>query len=310
MTTASAPGKLMLFGEYAVLEGHRSLALCFDRRIACTATDHDAVVLDSPGVFEPPIELPVAALESAEPPDERLRLLWPLLQAHGCGVKLVFDANFPPTWGLGSSSASTLAASAALATLRGEAPDEVATFEQVLGAQRALQGAASGYDVATQQLGGAVADRAEAVERERLPDRDFAWVVAYTGHKASTASMIRSVRQDHPVGAPIYAEIGALADRGIEAWMAGDAAALGARLNEGQALLERLGAAPTEIVAILRALQADPDVLGARLAGAGGGDCILILADDPELAAAAARAHGLTVLPLAPETQGLTWSSP
>ena len=33
----SAPGKLMLFGEYAVLEGHPSLALCFDARMRCAA---------------------------------------------------------------------------------------------------------------------------------------------------------------------------------------------------------------------------------------------------------------------------------
>lgn len=303
MTAASAPGKLMLFGEYAVLEGHRSLALCFDRRIACSAAEHDGVRLDAPGVFEPPVELPLDAL-AGEPP-EGLRLIWPLLVDHGRGVSLTFDAAFPPTWGLGSSSASTLAAAGALAALRGDEPDELALFAQVLDAQRSLQGAASGYDAATQLLGGAVAYRAEPRELTRLPDRPFQWVVAYTGVKASTGAMIRSVREDHPVGSPIYAEIGALAERGIAAWEADDAAALGTLMNQGQALLERLGAAPVELIAILRALQADPAVLGARLAGAGGGDCILILADDADEAAAAARAHGLEILPLSPEPAGL-----
>ncbi len=293
----------MLFGEYAVLEGHRALAQCFDRRISCTVErGGDRLQLLAPGVFEPAIDLPAEVLASGACPDERLALLWPVLTRHlSGGARLVFDAGFPPTWGLGSSSASSLAAAAALAG------PGVERFYEVRDAQRALQGAASGYDAATQLLGGAVAYRdGDPAELESIEaGAPLQWVVAWTGEKVSTGGLIRDVRGRHPEGAPIYQAIGELAEEGIRLLQAGDARGLGAALNAGHAQLESLGVVPDEPAAIVRALQSDPDVLGARMCGAGGGDCLLILAEDPELAAAAARQHGLEVLDIAPDASGL-----
>lgn len=300
MSTWSAPGKTMLFGEYAVLEGHRSLALCWNRRIRCSAEPHTSLRIEAPGVFEP-AELPVEALEAPCAVDE-LTLLWPLLQAHGAGVLLRFEADFPPAWGLGSSSASTLAAAAAL----GLATEPMELLQLVIEAQMALQGNASGYDAATQLLGGAVAYRREPRELQPArPGAEHRWVVAWTGRKASTASMIRRVREVHPPGDTIYARIGAVAEQGIAAFKGDDPRALGAALNIGQGLLDELGAVPDELGAIVTALQADPGVLGARMTGAGGGDSVLILADDVACAAEAARRHGLEILDLAYEAEGL-----
>ncbi len=79
---------------------------------------------------------------------------------------------------------------------------------------------------------------------------------------------------------------------------------MGPLLNEGHRRLADLGAVPEEADAIVRALQADPDVLGARMCGAGGGDCVPILADAPGYAGRAAQQHGLQLPPLQPEAQG------
>ena len=156
-------------------------------------------------------------------------------------------------------------------------------------------------------LGGAVAYRdGDPAELESIePGAPLQWVVAWTGEKVSTGGLIRDVRSRHPVGAPIYQAIGDFAEEGIRLLEAGDARGLGAALNAGHAQLESLGVVPDEPAAIVRALQADPDVLGARMWGAGGGDCLLILAEDPEFAAAAARQHGLEVLDIAPDEAGL-----
>ncbi len=303
---ASAPGKLMLFGEYAVLEGHRALAMCLDRRIRCTATrGGDRLRIDAPGVFDPPIDVPAAALAEATPPDDRLRLLWPILRAHldGTGARLTFDAGFPPTWGLGSSSASTLAAAAALAG----AADPAARFAEVRAAQRALQGAASGYDVATQLLGGYVAYRdGDPAAMERVePGCVLRWVVAYTGVKVKTGPMIGRVRERFPPGDAVYAEIGALAEHGIDRLVAGDRVALGRALNDGHDLLRRLGAVPDDLHDRVVSLRRSTDVIGARMTGAGGGDCVLVLAANPLFARVVAEEHGFEVLDLHPEPEGL-----
>ena len=301
---ASAPGKLMLFGEYAVLEGHRALAMCVDRRIRCSVRRGGARLrLEAPGVFEPCIDLPAVTLRSSACPDPRLALLWPVLRRHlEVGAELRFEAEFPPVWGLGSSSASTLAAAAALA---GVSPDR---FTEARDAQRALQGAASGYDVATQLLGGYVAYRdGDPAEMIRVqPGAEPDWIVAWSGAKAKTGAMIGRVRERFPVGSTVYAAIGALAELGITLLRTGDLSGLGEALDEGQALLASLGAVPDELGARVREIQGAAGVLGARLSGAGGGDCVLILAGDRAAALEAVRRAGLEPLPLAPEPLGLS----
>lgn len=300
----SAPGKLMLFGEFAVLEGYPALALCFDKRIRCEATaGGGALRFEAPQLLDQPIVLPVPLPEVAPP---ALALLWPLIveaaPALG-GLSLVFDAEFPSTWGLGSSSASSLAAVAAVRALLRQSPDAHALFGEVRALQRALQGNASGYDAATQLLGGVVrfqdpglagGDGSATLQRLDVPARH--WLVGYTGRKAKTGPMVRSVRQRHPRGSEIYAQIGDLAVRAVGA-LAGPDAALGALLNEGHGLLDALGAVPGDLRAPMAQLQAHSSVLGARMCGAGGGDCVLVLASDGGATQALADV-GFSVLPL------------
>jgi len=305
----------MLFGEYAVLEGHPALAMCLDRRITCEVVrlpGEDSLEVHSEAVLDAPFCASLDVLKQDAAPVEQLSLLWPLLQAHaspGAGLSVCFEAEFPPTWGLGSSSASTLAAAAALRTVAGREWAGLAVFSEVLAAQRSLQGAASGYDVATQLLGGFVAYQAAAGDPMRRIDPPSAaslhWGVGWSRRKASTGEMIRDVRRSFPPGHEIYSEIGALARQGIGLLSAGDARGLGRALNEGQALLQRLGAVPADLADTVARLQACPGVLGARLSGAGGGDCVLILADDVGVAVAASEQVGLEPLTLSPENQGV-----
>lgn len=304
---ASAPAKVMLFGEYAVLEGHRAVAMCLDRRISCRVERGGGrLAVRAPGVFEPAIDLPAAALDSAVCPDPRLELLWPLLRRHSdsTGLCLDFSAEFPPTWGLGSSSASGLAAAAALS---GPTP---AIFGEVLAAQRALQGQASGYDVATQLLGGFVLYRGGPTPKmERLDVPEMDWLLAWTGTKVATGPMIGKVRERFPSGHAIYSRIGALSESAIALLCGGQRRALGEALNEGHALLAELGAVPDALGDRVRGLQQAPSVYGARMTGAGGGDSVLLLVEDRAAASAAVQACGLEVLKIGPEAQGLRMES-
>ena len=311
----------MLFGEYAVLEGHPALALCFDARLRCRAKGGGGSLrFDAPELLSAPLEAPLGAL-SDPAPDPRLALLWPLLREVAPtlgGLSLRFDSDFPPTWGLGSSSASTLVAVAATSALLGRPWSPLGAATRATALQREAQGAASGYDAATQALGGVVrfvdprlGGRSGASEAAFWPvPPALSFLVAYTGVKASTGALIREVQARFPPGSAIYAQIAALVDPGLRALRDGETDALGEALNAGHALLDELGAVPDDLAGILLALQGDPDVAGARLCGAGGGDCVLILARDPEYAARAATAHGLTVLTLRPTDEGLRLHPP
>jgi mevalonate kinase len=344
---ASAPAKAMLFGEYAVLSGWPALALCLDRRITCEAMTRRGgglagrLRIESAGVFEPPIEMPMEALaESAQPPDSRLALLWPILVAHGrsaaaagpgAGLQLRFSSGFPSAWGLGSSSASTLAAAAALRVLSagpsvpgilppsGQGPGLDGLFEDVRQAQRSAQGGlASGYDVATQILGGIVRFRDEdagaasgpgAPESARIEPRPgsprIPLLVAWTGRKAATSALLPRVLAAQPLGSPAWALPGRLADVAAAAIREANWEALAGLFALGHAAMRKLGVVPAEVDAAIGQLSSDPAVLGARLSGAGGGDCVLLLARDLPGAAAAVQRAGLQVLDLKVESDGL-----
>ncbi|MCO4768513.1 MAG: hypothetical protein KDA24_00675 [Deltaproteobacteria bacterium] len=316
MTAAafSAPGKLMLFGEFAVLQGHPSLAMCFDRRLRCEARDGGGVLrFDAPELLDDEvIELPLSEL-AAQAPRPELRLLWPLLREAAPrlgGLSLRFDAEFPPTWGLGSSSASSVAAVAAVRQLLGALPPLKGLFTEAHELQRSLQGRASGYDVATQLLGGTVMfqdarSRGELVKMRQLATHRMHWQVAYTGNKASTTKMISVVEGAHAPGQVIYDRIGGLAKEGITFIEHGNSFALGDAMNRGHALLGALGAVPAHLDDKVRHIQSRPGVLGARMCGAGGGDCVLLLVDEPRRGAAAVDDVGFELLSLNPTPHGL-----
>ena len=182
-------------------------------------------------------------------------------------------------------------------------------FAEVRSAQRSLQGAASGYDIAAQLVGGYVEFVASGAARMARVDPpssvDLNWVVAWSGRKADTGDMIRDVATRFAPGHPVYAEIGALAQRGARHLRDGDVHALGRDLTAGQSLLATLGAVPADLATRIDRLQQHPSVLGARLSGAGGGDCVLVLATAAAEAAAACEREGFDVLPLSVEQRGL-----
>jgi mevalonate kinase len=302
----------MLFGEYAVLEGGLALALALDRRISVRAwrEDGDGADVRSDLLPEGRRQVSEEALERC--PHPVLRFVWPLVQA-ACRRRpgrlcVDFQASFPPVWGLGSSSASTLAAAAALRALDGLDHGPVALFDEVVERQRDVQGAASGYDVATQLVGGCALFRPGSpptLERPAKGAEAWVWRVAWTGDKVSTGSMIRDVRRRHPVGAPIYGRIAALAEEALSLLGCEDREGVADALTRGQRLLEELGASPAWATDTVNRLVEADGVRGARLSGAGGGDCVVLLADDPEAAAAAVARTGLTLLDLTVDPVGL-----
>ncbi len=315
---ATVPAKALLLGEFAVLEGWPALAITLDRRIGVVLEpfEVDGVLLESP-IWPRPWTLGWTDLALGALQPEALRLVLPLLRrwadaARGDapGLRLRFDEGFPVRWGLGSSSASTLALAAVLQAAAGEGVAGARDlFVAAREAQRGAQGLASGYDVATQMVGGLVSFRGmgddAAWARQPIEGVRGHILVAWTGTKVSTAEMVRAARATHPPGDPLYARMGAVAEEALRILPSGDLERLGALLRQGQVLLEDLGCVPPELRAILRAMAGDPDILGAKLSGAGGGDCVIVLADDPAGAAATCEHHGLQVLPLSPTEDGL-----
>ena len=210
--TASAPGKLVLFGEYAVLTGAPGAAMALDVSARCTFEPDPSVrrwTIETLGFDADPVStyLPAIIIEPPPPADSATFLLWYALNSIKgkinelpAGGTLTLDSrDFQQSGrklGIGSSAAVCTALTALLETLAGTTP----ALNTALVAHRTAQGGkGSGLDVAAAFQGGLTelrwptpATLPNAVPRVRALNLDatLAYQVFWTTTPASTTAFV------------------------------------------------------------------------------------------------------------------------
>lgn len=220
---ASAPGKLVLIGEYAVLFGAPAVVAAIDRRARVVAKppSGNRWQVSAPGLREEPVEFSVG---------ESGRVRWHS-DCGGRGLELVerlfggwriavgsaieslpalaleldttdfFDdaGGKRRKLGAGSSAALTVAFAAVLtaSTSAGHPPVlDLERLQRVVSLHRAVQGGrGSGIDVAASLLGGALAYRLDdarrvASARPLLLPETLRWLAVWTGRPATTGAFL------------------------------------------------------------------------------------------------------------------------
>jgi phosphomevalonate kinase len=280
MITVSAPGKLVLIGEYSVLYGAPAVVMAIDRRATVQlepSYDGRWSVL-SPGLAPEPARFelrPDGAFEwdkaSRNLSDRfvlvervlgslvtsgaiRLEALRPCAAVLDTREFFESSSNGAPKIGVGSSAALTAALATALASWGGRADllePRVQWLRRLLGFHRDFQGGrGSGIDLAASVMGGAVeyqlddqgtVRRADALE---LP-KDLHMLFVWTGRSADTGEFLSRLagRLSEEGGAVEGAigRLGELARAGIDRIRAGDADALLDTFDEFGEAMEALG---------------------------------------------------------------------
>lgn len=285
--TCSAPGKLMLFGEHAVVYGRPCIVTAVDQRMRATISlrADDLFHLEAEDVQLTGYEKSISELGKGKIPRgaafvERAVQLFCEHTGWAGGVSVEMRSEFSALFGFGSSSASTVAVLSALnvATESGLATEML--FDIAYKTVLAVQGKGSGFDIAAAAWGGTLWFVAGGEEVEPLNLRGASIVIGYSGIKADTVTLMEQVRrlaqQDPALVESVYDSMGDVARSARRAIDECDWKTLGSLMDINQSLLASLGVSTAKLDAMIGAARA-AGAYGAKLSGAGGGDCMIAL---------------------------------
>lgn len=282
----SAPGKLMLFGEHAVVYGHPCIVTAVDQRINVSVkqTNNNRVEIEAPDVGVVGYTKALSLLGEDIPKGIRfleigVRNFFEKFKEQS-GLKIVSRSEFSSEFGFGSSSAVTVAVTKALAELFSARLSNQELFNLCYKTILDVQGVGSGFDLAAAIWGGTIWFVAGGKEITSLACEELPLVVGYTGIKADTSALVRQVAvfyKSHTAKAEeIFEKISVIVREARSRLEEKDWQSLGQLMDEDQELLEDLGVSTVELANLITAAK-DAGAYGAKLSGAGGGDCMIAL---------------------------------
>ncbi len=273
----SAPGKLMLFSEHAVLHGKRCIVCAVDQRlnlIIQPRQDKNINIRSELGHYHTSLSQPHI--------DDTFRFITMAIDQHkdmlDHGFDITVESDFDATLGLGSSSAVTAATTAAIFSLAGREAQPMEIFDHSLTTVRAVQGGGSGADLAASVFGGVLLYH--ILPNEIVPLSNMHPItVIYSGSKMATSKVIRLVEQQRrrfpQVFESIYNAMDHCAAMAAKAINRADWPQVGKLMDINQGLMDALGVNNRLLSGIVYSMRDDPGILGAKISGSGLGDCVV-----------------------------------
>ncbi|MCL4365871.1 mevalonate kinase [Patescibacteria group bacterium] len=319
--TVSAPGKLMLLGEHAVVYGQPCIVTAVNQRMKATVEliDEPIFQLEAPDVQISGYKKPMDQLGIGEIPKGAKFVEIAVANFLGRhpkrpkgveGLKIYTQSEFSSQFGFGSSSASTVCIIKALSELSGVSLDQKAIFDLAYQTVLDIQGKGSGFDVAAATFGGTLYFIKGGQTIEPLQIDSLPLVVGYSGIKADSVTLMNQVSEKaskHPqVIEDIYGIIGNLVKQAKVAILNKDFLTLGELINFDQGLLVSLGVSTKKLADMIYSAR-EAGAYGAKLSGAGGGDCIISIAPEDKMEAVKNRitSAGGQVIDIETNTDGV-----
>jgi mevalonate kinase len=306
MTVSSAPGKVYLFGEHAVVYGEPAVPCAIERRATVTveARDDDHVRVEASDLSldgftveyagttdgRPDVDVPASLVEAAMGyVDAAVEQAREAVGRPDAGFDITVESSIPLGAGLGSSAAVTVAGIDAATRELGHELSARELADRAYRAEAAVQdGQASRADTFCSAVGGAVrveGDDCRAIETPNLP-----FVVGFDGGAGDTGELVAGVhalKKEYDFAADTVSTIGDLVRTGERLLDPENGSAddrlteLGRLMNFNHGLLESLGVSSRSLDSMVWAAR-EAGAHGAKLTGAGGGGCIVALDPTPE----------------------------
>ncbi|MDO9550800.1 MAG: mevalonate kinase [Methanoregula sp.] len=257
MATWSAPGKVFLFGEHAVVYGKPGIAMAIKPRVFVTVRN------------------------TKRPQRAKSPYIDGCFDAMGVMGSVYINSQIPSSSGLGSSAAVTVATLSAindefsLHKTREDIADMAFEIERTV-----QKGRASPTDTTVSAYGGIVL--ISGGSRRRLPPQNIHLVIGDSLVSHSTSKMVEQVselKKKHPnIVDPVLDAIEGVSMSAIH--HLNNPKELGRYMNMNHALLEVLGVGHPQLGKMVLAARS-AGAFGAKITGAGGGGCMVALCPKP-----------------------------
>jgi mevalonate kinase len=264
-----APGKLMLLGEHAVVYGYPCIVTAVSSKVKVELenTLSSKIQIDAPQVKD------VSFVE------ESIRIFKEKFKFKD-GLLIKTYSEFSSQYGFGSSSAVTVATLYGLSRLFNLNLTKKQIFDLGLEVTLNIQKVGSGFDIAAATFGKTLYFIRGGKKIEKLNIDELPLVVGYSGIKASTPKIVQQIKErlkkEKKEIFKIFDLIGKIVEEGKKSLSEKNYQRLGKLMNENHMLLKKLGVSTKKLDQMCEA-SISAGAYGAKLSGAGGGDCIIAL---------------------------------
>ncbi len=285
ISKASAPGKVILFGEHFVVYGVKAILCAINKRVTVTAENIEAKIISiKSNIGDLELQPNKAISEIDSPLKPFYYLANKMIQNQNTGIKIIVESEIPLGVGLGSSSACCVAGAAAISRLFSDTSKEK-ILELAIEAEKTIFQNTSGADCTVCTYGGIMEFNKENGYTKIKSEPNFHLVIANSNIEHSTKLVVNEVKSFKEKNEEEFSKLcdneTILVEDVLELLKENNTKKLGERINQNQKYLEAIGVSNEKIKEMI--LIGMKSSFGAKITGAGGGGCIFALTDETNL---------------------------
>jgi mevalonate kinase len=284
---ASAPAKVILFGEHFVVYGQKAILGSIDKRVRITSikTNEPTITVKS-NLGEISVSTTKLIEEINSPLIPFIYIAKKMIDKfnHKGGINITIESEIPSGVGLGSSSACCVAAAGSISKLFKEfSKEEILSL--AIEAEKTIFKETSGADCTVSTYGGIIEyDKKSGFKKLDTPS-NLQLVIVNTKIPHTTKKVVTKVKEfidnNKKTFSNLCQEENKLIEKVILDLKSGNLKSIGGAMNQNQKYLEQIGVSNEMLRGIVD--DANKTSFGSKITGAGDGGCIIAIVDESNL---------------------------